>query len=106
VQVVSGLFGGMAKAVEKVFDFLADFIAPAPPPTKDQAERMERAAEERQTQEAADREAAEKEARLQELLEQIRRDDAQARYDRYTGRRLDGEDGHERDGGRGRELER
>jgi len=25
----------MAKAVEKVFDFLADMIAPAPPPTKD-----------------------------------------------------------------------
>jgi hypothetical protein len=75
----------MAKAVEKVFDFLADMIAPAPPPTKDQAERMERVAEEQQTQAVAEREAAEKEARLQELLEQIKRDDAQARYSRYTG---------------------
>lgn len=68
---------------------------------------MERAAEERQTQAAADREAAEKEARLQELLEQIKRDDAQARYSRYTGRRLDGDDPEqERERGGGRERER
>jgi hypothetical protein len=50
------------------------------------------------------REAAEKEARLQKLLDQIRCDAAQARYNRYSGRRLDGEDEH--DGGRGRERER
>lgn len=54
---------------------------------------------------AAAREAAEKEARLQEILEQIRRDDAQARYDRYTGRSRDDDD-DDYDRGRERERER
>jgi hypothetical protein len=99
----------MAKAVEKVFDFLADMIAPPPPPTKDQAERMERAADERHEETATAQQTAEKDARLQATLDQIRRNDEQARYDRYTGRRLDGE-GHDRerddDYDRGRERER
>ena len=68
--------------VEKTLGFLADFIAPPPPPTKEQAERMQQAAEERGVEEAAAREQAEKDARLQELLDQMKRDDEQARYDR------------------------
>ena len=57
----------------KTLGALADFVAPPPPPTKEQAEGMQRAAEERQAQDAAAREQAEKDARLQELLDQIKR---------------------------------
>jgi hypothetical protein len=89
--------------VEKTLGFLADFIAPPPPPTKDQAERMQQAAEERGVEEATAREQAEKDARLRELLDQMKRDDEQARYDRYTGRSRDDDD---YDRGRERERER
>jgi len=65
--------------------------------TQQEAER--RAAQERET---AAREAAEKDARLQELLEQIRRDNQRRRYDRDTGREID----DDRDYDRGRERER
>ena len=61
----------------KVFDVLADMIAPAPPPTAEQAERMERVAEERQEQAAIVSSAAEQEARFQELRRQMARDDAE-----------------------------
>jgi hypothetical protein len=69
-----------------------------------QQQEAQQAAERRaaQEREAAAREAAEKDARLQETLDQIRRSDRQARYDRYTGRRLD----NDRDDDRGRERER
>jgi MobA/MobL family len=104
VKVISGIFSGFASMVEKTLGFLADFIAPPPPPTKEQAEGMQRAAEEQQTQAAAEREAAEREARLQELLEQIRRDDLRARLEEQLRRDL----GRDRDDDydRGRERER
>jgi adenylate kinase family enzyme len=100
-HVLGGILGGIASMVGKVFDFLGDFIAPAPPSTKDQAERVERAAEEQQ--------AVEKEARLQELLKQIRGDDAererQAREDGGRGDDDDYDRRYER-GGRGCGLSR
>jgi hypothetical protein len=40
------------------------------------------------------------------LRDQIRRDDQRARYDRYTGQRLDGDHDHDRDYSRGRGRER
>ena len=92
----------VADRIEGLFAALGDLFAPPEPPTKEQAEGMQRAAEEQQTQAEADHEAAEKEARLQELLEQIKRDDEQARYDRYTGRSRDNDDDYDR----GRERER
>jgi len=102
VEAVAGLFDGAASLVERTLDYLSDFIAPPPPPTKEQAEAMQRAAEERRADEAARREQAEKDARLRELLEQIRRNDEQKRYDRYTGRSRDDDDDYDR----GRERER
>ncbi|HEY2185442.1 MAG TPA: hypothetical protein VGH39_10655 [Xanthobacteraceae bacterium] len=55
------------------------------------------------------REKAEQEARLQEILEQMRRNDQrereEARYNRWTGRRIDGND-RDDDYDRGRERER
>ena len=72
-----GILGGMASMVGKVFDVLADMIAPAPPPTAEQAKRMERVAEERQEQAAIVGSAAEQEARFQELRRQMARDDAE-----------------------------
>jgi hypothetical protein len=73
-----------------------------------QQQEAQQAAERRaaQQREAAAREQAEKEVRLQELLDQIRRGDRQARYDRYTGQRLDNDRDRDDDYGRGRERER
>lgn len=106
-RVIGGFFGGVARAVEKVFDFFADMIAPAPPPTKDQAERMVRAADERHEETATAQQTAEKDARLQETLDQMARDDTQRRYDRWTGRALnDPERDRDDDYSRGRERER
>jgi hypothetical protein len=112
----AGIVGGLANSAEKALgaalDYAADFIAPPPPPTKEQAEQMRRPAEERKQQEPAAREKAEQEARFREILEQIRRDDQrareEARYDRWTGRRLDGDHDLDRDDdySRGRERER
>lgn len=103
VKAISSFFEGIASMVDKTLGTLADFVAPPPPPTKEQAEGMQRAAEERQVQDAAAREQAEKDTRLRELLDQIKRADEQARYDRYTGRSRDDDD-HDR--GRERERER
>jgi hypothetical protein len=109
VKAIDSFFSDLASMVEKAFDYLADLIAPPPPPTKDQAERMEQAAAERQ-EDAAIRSEAEQEAAFRELQEQMTRDDAQRppRYDRWTGRDLDEppEPEHERDDDRGRERER
>jgi hypothetical protein len=112
VERAAGIIGGLADSAEKAFgaalDYAADFIAPPPPPTKEQVERMRRAAEERKQQEPAQREQAEEEVRFREILEQIRRDDQCASYDRWTGRRLDGDHDRDRDDdySRGRERER
>jgi len=105
-HVASSVLDGMESMIGKAFDFAADFIAPAPPLSPDQQQRAARAAEEQRAQEEAAREAAEKEARLQELLEQIRRDDAER--ERQARERGDDEEhgrGHGR-GGRSRGRER
>jgi hypothetical protein len=110
--IVGGLADGAEKALGAALDYAADFIAPPPPPTKEQAEQMRRAAEEQRERDAAAAPEREKDARLQELLDQIRRDKQPDRYDRWTGRRLDGDHDRDRDGpdesrdysrGRGRE---
>ena len=100
--------GGMLKALGAVFDFLASMISPPKPPTRDEAERIERAAEER----AVTRAAAEQEAQYNELLDQLARDKRQ-REDDLTKRledqlRRDLSGGRDRDGdySRGRERER
>jgi hypothetical protein len=113
VDKAAGIAGGLADGVEKALgaalDYAADFIAPPPPPTKDQVEQMQKAAEERRQQEPAMREKAEQEARLQEILEEIRRNDQrereEAHYSRWTGRRIDRDD-RDDDLDRGRERER
>jgi hypothetical protein len=65
--IVGGLADGAEKALGAMLDFAADFIAP-PPPTKEQAERMQRATEEQRERNAAAAPEQEKDARLQELL--------------------------------------
>jgi hypothetical protein len=97
-RVFGGMLRGVAKLSEKLIDFLGDLFAPTAPPTRQEAEGMQQAAKERQ-QEAADlTAAAESKARLDDLLRQIARDDAQ--------RRLARERGEDRDDDRGRERER
>ncbi|HTV87772.1 MAG TPA: relaxase/mobilization nuclease domain-containing protein [Stellaceae bacterium] len=97
------LGGSFVSALGRAAEFLANLFAPPPPPTKDQAERMERDAGEQ----AVGREAAGRDAQLYELNEQIRSDDdltrrleAQLRRDLSTSGR-DNEDYS-----RGRERER
>jgi hypothetical protein len=92
------LLGGVASAVSKLLDVLADMIAPAPPPTRDQAERMHRAAEER---EAADVARRETDARLRETNEMIRANqraeaERQAEEERIRQRQREQEQGRER----------
>ena len=76
-RVFGGMLRDIAKLGEKFIDFLGDIFAPTAPPTRQEAEGMRRAAKERQ-QEAADlAAAAESKARLDDLLRQIARDDAE-----------------------------
>jgi hypothetical protein len=66
-----GLLRGLGKLFSGFVNWLADSIAPPPPPTRDQAERMGRAAEEQATdrawREAAERQQAEHEFLLREI---------------------------------------
>jgi hypothetical protein len=92
------LLGGVAKVLSKMLDVLADMIAPAPPPTLDQAERMHRASEEHETADAARRET---EARLAETNEMIRASERaeaerQAEEERVRQRQREQELGRER----------
>jgi hypothetical protein len=67
-RIFGGFLRGLAQLGEKLIDFFGDLIAPAPPPTRDQAEREHRAAEEQAparaaaAQEAADRAAQDDES--------------------------------------------
>ena len=106
-SIGSRLLGAIAERFASVIIAIADFIAPAPPPTRDQAERMERTADERQEQKAAAVFEQEKDERLRATLEQIARDDAQRdlslaqRFARSTTREVNR--GRDRDADNGRE---
>jgi hypothetical protein len=104
------ILGALAKPFEKVIGFIADMIAPTAPPTRDQAERMERVADEQQ-QEAAATAAQRQDAAAKDwqILEQNRQQQQgeQDRYSRYSGALTRGpDDPRERDTDRGRERER
>jgi hypothetical protein len=94
---LGGILGAVAKPFENLISYLGNFISPAPPPTKDQAERMQRAEEEAAPRREAQHNAAEYEARLRELLQQ----DARSRALR---RELGQEYDHDDDRGREREC--
>jgi hypothetical protein len=102
------LVDGAVRALSKVLDMLADMIAPAPPPTKDQAERMERVAEE-QAQHSA--QAAEDTER-KEFIDQLARDGRRREEDDLARRLADQlrrdleTPGRDNDHSRGRERER
>lgn len=71
----SRFLDGLAEQFGSFITYLSDLIAPPPPPTKDQVERMARAAEERQEYEArVVAPAAEQEARFRAIQEQQARD--------------------------------
>lgn len=93
----SRLLDGLAERFGGLITYLSDFIAPPPPPTKDQVEGMARAAEERQEYEArVVAPAAEQEARFEDIREQRAR---ALRRQRERGRDHDRDryDEHERD---------
>jgi hypothetical protein len=101
---VAGRFAsGVARALGAVLGALSDMIAPPPPPTRDQAQRMERAADEQ----AVARAAADEEARHRAQLEQLRSDDLARRRELEEQLRRDLA-ARERDDdySRGRERER
>jgi hypothetical protein len=97
---LSEALGGIAKVAEHAMEMLSDLISPPPPMTHDQAERAERAAEEKQEARADESARQEKDARLQELLAQMARDDAERRCQREE------RGGRDDDDDRGRERER
>lgn len=112
-SIVTRILGGVSRAVEKFFDFLGDMIAPAPPPTKDQAERMVRAAEENQQAHAEQAAQSERAEAQHWLVEEARRraqereeeERAKTAAERYGTPRAQEQD-NERDRDRGYELER
>ena len=70
IQEPESVLGNMMdKAIGAALDFAADFLAPPPPPTPDQAERMVRGAEEKQVEAEARRE---RDTRLAETVEMAR----------------------------------
>jgi hypothetical protein len=70
IQEPESVLGNMMdKAIGATLDFAADFLAPPPPPTPDQAERMVRGAEEKQVEAEARRE---RDVRLAETVEMAR----------------------------------
>jgi hypothetical protein len=109
-RITTGIFGGIARIVENVLGGLFSFFEPAAPKlSPQQAELAARAHEEQAVEAATAREAAEQEAGFRAMVEQINRDDAQRRIERYsrTGTTIDRpleRDGEEPD--RGPDLER
>ena len=131
-DVTGGLVDGAARLFGKALDFVGGLFeglfagpsTPAPEPPQPKPEQnardhdaefrewvrqhqQQQAQQETERRAAQEREAvaqpqAEKDARLQELLDQIRRDNQRRRYDRDSGREID----DDRDYDRGRERER
>jgi hypothetical protein len=102
------LLDGAIRALAKVLDMLADMFAPAPPPTKEQAERMERVAEEQAQHSAQAAEDAERREFIDQLSRDGRRreeDDLERRLAEQLRRDLETR-GRENDHSRGRERER
>jgi hypothetical protein len=91
---------GVVKALGKAAEFLSSMFAPPPPPTPEQAERMERDAEEK----AGAQEIAGTETQRSELLAQIRKDRLTERLEEQLRRDLQRE--RDDDYSRGRERER
>lgn len=71
----SGLSGSVARAVENFLGSLFDTIFPPPPPTRDQAERAERVAEERHTEQTTAADRAQMQADYDRLAEAQRTKD-------------------------------
>jgi hypothetical protein len=68
-----GILRGLGKLFARFIGWLADSIAPPPPPTRDQAERMARSAEERQEAGAQQQAEARQQAEQEFLLCEIER---------------------------------
>ena len=104
----TGMLDGAAKLSGKVLEALADMISPTPPPTKEQAERMERTAEEQAQRNAQ----AIEEAARKEFIDQLARDGRRREEEDLARRLADqlrrdrGTRGRETDHSRGRERER
>ena len=109
----AGLLGGLGKIFTDLIGWLADAISPPPPPTRDQAERMQRSAEEKATERAWQQDAARGAADHEYLLREIERSRQSADQqptererpdilDRYRSGRSRDDDEHDR----GRERER
>ena len=74
-----GFLHGLSRMAEKFFETLSDFFAPRPPPTRDQAERMERSAEEKQQTHAEQAAHQERNESQYWLVEEARRQAAKER---------------------------
>ena len=84
-KAAAALFGGAAKLAEAALGFLSDLFAPTAPPTREEAEGMERAADER-TEARADHAHAAETAAAQDW--QIFEQNRQRQYDDLMSGRL------------------
>ena len=107
-NIVTRIFGGLSRAAEKFVDFLGDMIAPAPPPTPDQAQRMANTAAEQAVEQEAREAAARREAAHDFLLREIERSRQSTDQTPTAAERFGtpGRSTERDDGGRGYERER
>lgn len=91
LRVASSTLSGLGDMLGGLFEF---FSGPSKPPTREEAKRIERAADEHATELATRAVVEERSARLDDLLDQIARNDAQQRALRYS--RSGGAGGYDR----------
>ena len=96
----AGLLAGVAGLAAKMADGLADFIAPAPPPTREQMREQNEAAKETREQRAA---RQEKDQRLAQTIEMMRAARARTDSEEEEGRAREWR--RKRDADLGRDLE-
>jgi hypothetical protein len=99
-KATGSFLGSLGKIFESFVGWLADSIAPLPPPTFDQAERMARSAEEKQEARAQQEAQAEREAQhwlIIEAQQQAAREREEAQNEQENARRREQDRGYERE---------
>jgi len=99
VRATGRFLGGLGRLLEGFIGWIADSIAPPPPPTRDQAERMARAAEETQEARAEQTAHAERDEQHWLIIEALKRarEREETENEQESARRKTQDRGYERD---------
>jgi len=99
VRATRSILGGVGRLLEGFIGWLADSIAPPPPPTRDQAERMVHAAEEKQEARAEQAAHAERDERHWLIIEALKqaREREDKENEQESARRRAQDKGYERE---------